>query len=154
VYDNAWAAAYAVRTRHPFHLIKGVPASGEVADATWAALEEVGLKERAHRPAHELPHGEQRLLEVAITLAASPTVLLLDEPSSGLSSGELKTMIELLRRLAQHYTILLIEHNMTMVMSISERISVLHFGAIIAEGKPEEVRANEDVKRAYLGRRA
>ncbi|MBW2147866.1 MAG: ABC transporter ATP-binding protein [Deltaproteobacteria bacterium] len=154
VYDNAWAAAYAVRTRHPFHLMKEAPRSGEVADATWAALEEVGLQERAHHPAGELPHGEQRLLEVAITLAAGPTVLLLDEPSSGLSSGELRSMIELLQHLGQRYTILLIEHNMTVVMSISERISVFHFGTIIAEGKPEEVRTNEDVKRAYLGRRA
>lgn len=154
VYDNAWAAAYAVRTNHPLHLMKRVPESGEVADATWAALKEVGLQERAYRTAGELPHGEQRLLEVAITLAASPTVLLLDEPSSGLSSGELQTMIDLLVRLGQRYTILLIEHNMSMVMSISDWISVFHFGAIIAEGRPEEVRANEDVKRAYLGRRA
>jgi branched-chain amino acid transport system ATP-binding protein len=154
VYENAWGAAYAVMTQHPFHMVKEVASTGEIADAAQGALEEVGLHEKAQDAANSLPHGEQRLLEVAIALAAGPTLLMLDEPSSGLSSGESRSMIELLRRLGERYTILLIEHNMQVVMNISDRISVLHFGKVIVDGKPEDVRKNEDVRKAYLGTRA
>ncbi len=151
VYDNAWGGAYAVRTRHPFHMLKPIVSTDEVAEAAREALEAVGLQDQAEAPAQSLSHGGQRQLEVAIALAARPSLLMMDEPCSGLSAAEAGAMIALLRQLGGRYTILLIEHNMPVVMTISDRITVLHFGEIIAEGKPEEVRKNEAVKHAYLG---
>ena len=152
VYDNAWGAAYAIQSRHPFQMIRPIAQDDETATAAWEALEAVGLRDQANVPAQTLSHGEQRQLEVAIALAARPALLMLDEPCSGLSSPEAAAMIDLLQRLGERYTILLIAHNMPVVMTISHRISVLHFGQVIAEGKPEEVRRNEQVRNAYLGK--
>ncbi|MCZ6533532.1 MAG: ABC transporter ATP-binding protein [SAR324 cluster bacterium] len=151
VYDNAWGSAYAVQSRHPFHIINPISTDGEVAQAAREALQAVGLQDKADAPAQTLSHGEQRQLEVAIALAGRPTLLMLDEPCSGLSAAEAANMIKLLQQLGGRYTILLIEHNMPVVMTISDEISVLHFGEIIANGKPKDVQKNVDVKKAYLG---
>lgn len=114
-------------------------------------LEQTGLAEKATRKANELSHGDQRALEVAIALATGPRLLLLDEPTSGMSREEAKAMMRLIERIAADVTVLLIEHNMRVVMTISDRITVLHSGEVIAEGTPAEVQANADVRRAYLG---
>lgn len=151
VYDNAWGGAYAVQTRHPFHMMIPISAGDEVAQAAREALEAVGLQDKADTPAQTLSHGEQRQLEVAIALAGRPTLLMLDEPCSGLSASEAANMINLLQQLGKRHTILLIEHNMPVVMTISDEISVLHFGEIIAHGKPKDVQKNVDVRKAYLG---
>jgi len=101
--------------------------------------------------ASEISHGEQRQLELAIALAATPRLLLLDEPGAGLSPDETQKMVTLVRKLKGRYTIILIEHKIDVVMTMSDRISVMHFGSVIAEGNPAEIQRNPEVRRAYLG---
>ncbi len=116
-------------------------------------VEEVGLSEQIDHIASTLSHGHQRRLELAIALANRPALLLLDEPTAGMSVSECTEMMSLLMRLNQKrgLTILLTEHDMKVVFSVSQRITVLHFGRVIAEGSPEEIRNNEEVQRVYLG---
>jgi branched-chain amino acid transport system ATP-binding protein len=111
----------------------------------------VGLSDKAGLPAREISHGEQRQLELAIALAAAPRLLLLDEPAAGLSPDETQKMVALVRKLKGRYTIILIEHKIDVVMTMSDRISVMHFGSVIAEGNPVEIQRNPEVRRAYLG---
>jgi branched-chain amino acid transport system ATP-binding protein len=101
--------------------------------------------------ARELSYGDQRLLEIAIALATVPRLLLLDEPTSGLSQEETQKIAGLIRRLARQYTVVMIEHKVDVVMTISDRITVMNFGEVIAEGSPAEITANERVKKAYFG---
>jgi branched-chain amino acid transport system ATP-binding protein len=116
-----------------------------------AALSEVGLASRAGQLAGDLSYGHQRLLEIAMGLAQEPQLLILDEPTQGLSSGEVTAFKALIRRLAGQITVLLIEHNMDVVMGVADIITVLNFGAVLAEGTPAEIRANGQVQAAYLG---
>ena len=116
-----------------------------------AALERVGLAERAEQRAGDLAYGHQRLLEIAMGLGQKPELLILDEPTQGLSDGEIEAFIALIRGLAGETTVLLIEHNIPVVMALAERITVLNFGEVIAEGSPEEIHANAEVQAAYLG---
>jgi branched-chain amino acid transport system ATP-binding protein len=111
------------------------------------------LAERAELPASTLPHGEQRLLEIAMALAQEPEVLLLDEPTQGLSSEETAATVAVVRRIAgeRGLTILLVEHDMDVVFNLADRVTVLQFGQVIADGTPGQVRANVDVQKAYLG---
>ena len=116
-------------------------------------LETVGLARKQGHLARELSYGEQRLLEVAVALAARPRLILLDEPSSGLNQEECLRFADLVRRVrAQGMSVVLIEHNMSVVMSVSDRIVVLHHGEKIAEGKPQEIARDPAVVSAYLGR--
>ena len=114
-------------------------------------LRTVGLAGKAERLAAHLSHGEKRHLELAIALAADPVLLLLDEPTAGMSPEETDETIVLIRELAAGRTIVLVEHKMKLVMKISDRITVLHQGQVLADGTPEEIRANELVQRTYLG---
>ncbi|MBX3572768.1 MAG: ABC transporter ATP-binding protein [Mesorhizobium sp.] len=115
------------------------------------ALERVGLSDRADQPAGELAYGHQRLLEVAMGLSLKPRLLILDEPTQGLSDGEIEGFIGLVREIARDATVMLIEHNMAVVMSLAHRITVLSSGKVLAEGTPEEIRADAHVQAAYLG---
>jgi branched-chain amino acid transport system ATP-binding protein len=115
-------------------------------------LQLVGLGQHAARPARELAHGQQRALEIAIALAADPKLLLMDEPTAGMSPEETRTMMDLIVRLAAERTVVLVEHKMKMVMGISDRIVVLHHGELLAAGTPDDIRANDEVRRVYLGR--
>ena len=114
-------------------------------------LERVGLADRASQIAGTLAYGHQRLLEVAMGLALKPKLLILDEPTQGLSDAEIDNFIALVREVAKDATVLLIEHNMPLVMQLAHRITVLDRGAILAEGTPEDIRANAAVQAAYLG---
>ncbi|WP_341892016.1 ABC transporter ATP-binding protein [Variovorax sp. YR752] len=116
-----------------------------------AVLKTVGLTDRAHHLARELAHGQQRALEIGVALAGQPKLLLMDEPTAGMSPEETKVMMALIRKLVEERTVVLVEHKMKMVMGISDRIVVLHHGELIAEGTPDDIRANDLVKRVYLG---
>jgi branched-chain amino acid transport system ATP-binding protein len=125
----------------------------ELVEKADELLSLVGLWDRRERLAKELAHGEQRALEIGMALAANPRLLLLDEPTAGMSPEETRVMMDLIVRLAKERTIILVEHKMKLVMGISDRILVLHHGELLAEGTPAEVRQNEQVKRVYLGQR-
>ena len=111
--------------------------------------ERVRLEDKLNVPVEELSHGEHRQLELGITLAHEPRLLMLDEPMAGLSAGERGFMTELIMSLKPHITVVIIEHDIDVAFSIADRVSVLHHGAIIAEGAPDEIRANEDVQEIY-----
>jgi branched-chain amino acid transport system ATP-binding protein len=128
------------------------PAREAVAGRVDAILEEVGLRGAAGRPAASLPYGHQRLLEIAMAVALQPALLVLDEPTQGLAAEEIAAVAVLLRRIAGEATVLLIEHNMQVVLDLSERITVMDGGRIIAEGTPDEIEADRNVQRVYLGR--
>ncbi|MEF8881722.1 MAG: ABC transporter ATP-binding protein [Halapricum sp.] len=120
-------------------------------EEAYEILERVGLDESAHEPASALSHGAKRQLEVAIALAGDPEVLLLDEPNAGVSSESVGDIIDLIEDVADDHAVLLVEHNMDVVMQVSERIVVLNQGEIIADGDPEAIRDDPAVQEAYLG---
>jgi len=123
-----------------------------VREAT-AQLAVFGLADRAAVPATQLPYGDQRRLEIVRALALEPTLILLDEPTAGMNLQESRNLLDLIRRIREEYrlTIILVEHNMPLVMELCERIQVLNYGQIIAEGTPEQVRADPRVVESYLG---
>jgi branched-chain amino acid transport system ATP-binding protein len=116
-----------------------------------AALDRVGLGSRADTLVSRLSHGEQRELELAVALATKPQVLLLDEPMAGLGITESARMVRLLQELRRELTIVLVEHDMDAVFALADRITVLVYGRVIASDAPAAIRANEEVRRAYLG---
>jgi branched-chain amino acid transport system ATP-binding protein len=150
VLDNV-ALAVQAHAGHSFHFWRDARSEPELRDPARAALARVGLSERAYLPASALSHGEHRQLELAMALASSPRMLLLDEPMAGLGPEESARMVGMLRALKRELTILLVEHDMEAVFALADRISVLVYGRIIASGQPREIRQNEEVKRAYLG---
>jgi len=150
--ENARLAAQA---RHPrrWQLFGGARIFKEAQALADAALEQLGLSAIADRPAGLLSHGDQRLLEVAMAMAQQPRLLLLDEPTQGLSVEETAQAVETLARFLQasRMTVLLVEHDMEVVFRLAHRITVLHRGAVIADGAPEQVKADPAVQDAYLG---
>lgn len=114
-------------------------------------IDMLGLDEVRNRPAEELSHGQKRTLEVGLTLATDPELLLLDEPTAGMGREETVELINLLKQLKTEYTMFVVEHDMDVVMSLSDRITVLHDGSVIANGPPETVTENQAVNEAYLG---
>jgi len=119
-----------------------------------ALLERLGLEDEALRPVSMLAYGRQRLIEIAVSLALSPKVLLLDEPAAGVPSGESGRIIEAIERLPQDIALLIIEHDMDLVFRLARRITVLVQGSVLVEGPPEAIAADPEVRRVYLGERA
>ncbi len=130
---------------------RNVNAFNEHYEEAYQILDRVGLAGEADRTAENLSHGEKRQLEVAIALAGDPDVLLLDEPNAGVSSEDVDDIKALIEDVATDHAVLLVEHNMDIVMDVSERIVVLNQGAVIADDVPENIRGDPDVQEAYLG---
>jgi branched-chain amino acid transport system ATP-binding protein len=148
--DNVALAAQA-RDGHSFHFWRNARKVPHLRKAAQDALERVGLGHRAGVLVSRLSHGEQRELELAVALATRPQLLLLDEPMAGLGVTESARMVKLLQELRREVSIVLVEHDMDAVFALADRISVLVYGRVIASGTPSEIRANDEVKRAYLG---
>jgi branched-chain amino acid transport system ATP-binding protein len=153
VFENLRLAEHAHRTGH-FDLFRHFLSYREPVENAWHILEELEMTEIAAQKAGELSHGRQRTLEVAMALAAEPELLLLDEPTSGMSPDETVKMIRLLKKLGARLTLIIIEHNMNLVMSISSVITVLCQGSVIASGKPSDITRDPAVREAYLGGQA
>jgi branched-chain amino acid transport system ATP-binding protein len=148
--ENAALAAQSLR-QASLSLFGDAAAEEDLNAEAMEALALVGLQDRARVKASELSHGEKRSLELAIALALKPKLLLLDEPMAGAGAAEGLRLVEILRRLKARYTILLVEHDMQAVFALADRISVLVNGRLIATGDPKEVRADAQVRAAYLG---
>ncbi len=148
--DNV-ALAVQARAGHSFRFWRNARREPELRDPARAALERVGLGGKADILASALSHGEHRQLEIAMALAGKPRMLLLDEPMAGMGPEESARMVKLLRELKRELTILLIEHDMEAVFALADRITVLVYGRVIATGSPADIRANAQVRDAYLG---
>jgi branched-chain amino acid transport system ATP-binding protein len=150
VFENVQAA---VLTHYGKSYNLFVPARGLLVEETLRVLESVGLSGKAQHVSGVLSHGDQKVLEMAIALANEPKMLILDEPTAGMSPDETAIMIKLIKRLSSEMglTILFCEHDMNLVFSIAQSIMVMSHGRTIVQGEPEEVRGNEEVQRAYLG---
>ena len=150
VLDNV-ALAVQAHAGHSFHFWRDARREPELREPARALLARVGLGDRADLPAAALSHGEHRQLELAMALCGQPRMLLLDEPMAGLGPEESARMVEMLRALKHEHTILLVEHDMEAVFALADRITVLVYGRVIATGAPEDIRANAQVREAYLG---
>jgi branched-chain amino acid transport system ATP-binding protein len=152
VHENVRLACQAMG--HDSHrLLRSHRKFAEYLERTDEVLVRVGLEGRAHQLARTLPHGDQRKLELGMILAPDPEVLMLDEPTAGMAAEQVPELIELVQTIQQagDKTVVLVEHNMNVVMSVSDRITVMHQGALLAEGTPADIAADETVQTAYLG---
>jgi len=136
--------------RHGWSILTHHGAYRDILDRALAVLEAVGLKGKEQELAANLSHGEQRNLEIGIALATEPKLLCLDEPTAGMSAAETHDTMSLVRRIAKGLTILIVEHDMLVVMELAQRITVLHYGEILAEGAPAEIQRNPKVLEVYL----
>lgn len=148
--DNV-ALAVQATDGHSFKFWNKARLDPTLIDPAMRYLEQVGMSEFAHVPVTDLAHGQQRQLEVAMTLATRPKMLLLDEPMAGMGQSESQSMMEVLRPLKGKITILMVEHDMDVVFALADRISVLVRGHCIVTGTPDEIRSNKEVRTAYLG---
>jgi branched-chain amino acid transport system ATP-binding protein len=149
VFENVRVAAQALRA--PYNAWTSRATFTDLGDKANALLALVGLAGRGSESAGNLAHGDQRALEIAVALACDPRLLLLDEPTAGMSPEEARAMMDLILKLHEERTVIVVEHRMKLVMGISDRILVLHQGRLLAEGSPDEIRAHDEVRRVYLG---
>jgi len=150
VLENVRIAAQS-RTPLSYRFFADSDKLSRLEDEAISVLEKVGLAGRASLPAKHLPHGEKKILDVAIALATKPSLLLLDEPTAGLVGDEVTRIADLIRSIANEVTVVLVEHNVDVVLSICDLVTVLHYGSVIAEGGPKEIRTNKKVQEVYLG---
>jgi branched-chain amino acid transport system ATP-binding protein len=152
VFENIRLAAQALG-KDNFKFWRAASDFKQYVERTWTVIEQVGLKERAHAAARTLPHGDQRKLELGVILAPDPEVLMLDEPTAGMASEQVPELIALIQGIqkAGGKTIMLVEHNMNVVMNVSDTITVMHMGKVLAEGTPAAIAADKEVQTAYLG---
>jgi branched-chain amino acid transport system ATP-binding protein len=149
VFENIWTA---VQSRKKFFnpFIRALKWQ-DVREKTESMLELTGFQDKAQLVCSELSYGDQRILEMGIALSTEPDLLLLDEPTAGLNSQESMLLVRKTRSMLSGQTIILVEHDMGVVMELADNISVLHYGSILAEGPPDEIKENEEVKKVYLG---
>ena len=152
VYENIRLASQAMEKGN-FNVLKNTSEMKSCEDRTTEVIERVGLTKKAHLPARTLPHGDQRKLELGMILAPDPEVLLLDEPTAGMAAEDVPEWVQLIQNIQQagNKTVVLVEHNMHVVMRISDIITVMHMGKILAEGTPSEIAVDKAVQTAYLG---
>jgi branched-chain amino acid transport system ATP-binding protein len=136
---------------HGLKMLSSIGALRDVNDRAFDIVRAIGLEGKENITAKNLSYGDRRILDIGISLASDPKLLLLDEPTSGLASRETGKMAEFIQSLAKDLTLVLIEHDMSIVLSISDHVVVLHQGRVIAEGAPEAIQQNEEVQEAYLG---
>ncbi len=150
VFDNIRSG---VRSRHGlrYHFFRRPDHNREINERTLAIIEEIGLKDVREMPVSALSYGQQRALEIGITLSTEPELILLDEPTAGMTREETGHAIRMIDRVTAGRTLIIIEHDMDVVFSLADRISVLHYGTILVTGTPDEVRNDQRVKDAYLG---
>ena len=141
-------------TGHRYAFWKNIDSLPEVRERTAQILQDIDLVSRRDLPAGLLAYAEQRTLEIGITIAGGADVILLDEPTAGMSRSESDAAVELIRNVTVGKTLLMVEHDMSVVFGLADKIAVLVYGQIIASGTPEEIRGNPKVKEAYLGEEA
>ncbi|MEM7344488.1 MAG: ABC transporter ATP-binding protein [Chloroflexota bacterium] len=143
----------AVQHKHGItrNLFRPLSAFRRVSEAAGEVLEQVGLIDMRDRKVSELAYGQQRALEMALALATQPKILLLDEPTAGMSPAETADMVKLIQSLPRTLTMMIVEHDMDVIFNIADRITVLHYGEVITTGTPDEVRHNSTVREIYLG---
>lgn len=150
VLDNVLLGIKACRN-FGFQLFRPITAYTDIYSKANQLLERVGLWEKRNESVSALAYGEQRQMEIILALASDPRILLLDEPTAGLSMSESKELIDLIQNLGKEVTMLMIAHDLDLVYEVADQISVLHYGQIVAEGTPEEIREHPKVKEIYLG---
>jgi branched-chain amino acid transport system ATP-binding protein len=150
LYENVWLGVQA-QQRHGPEVLTSADALSTVKEETDRIIGEIGLAGKVDTPVKLLSYGDRRILEITVALTAKPSLLLLDEPMSGLMSEDRKRIAAFMKQLASRLTLLVVEHAMDVVLSISDHIVVMHQGRLLAEGTPDEIRANDKVQEAYLG---
>ncbi|HXQ53360.1 MAG TPA: ABC transporter ATP-binding protein [Stellaceae bacterium] len=148
------ALAFEAKLGHDRQIVGRLRDRTDIIDGTAALLDSLGLLALAPRPVTDLPYGQRRLVEIALVLALAPKTLLLDEPAAGLASSDRNAVLDLLLRLPSALTILVIEHDMSLVFRLADRITVMVEGEVLVEGAPAEIRANPAVRDVYLGKRS
>jgi len=149
VFENVRVAAQSRKTT--FNLWSQALSHNELTEESRAILELIGLQDVQGETAANLSHGDRKRLEIGIALATKPKLLLLDEPTAGLSPPETRQTIDLIKKIAKGLTIILVEHKMKVVMEVSSKITVLYYGSLLVQGTPDDIRHNEEVRRVYLG---
>lgn len=139
------------RKKKGFHFLRSTKHYDDINQEAEMVLAEIGLISFKNIPTKELSYGDKRILEIGIALASEPQLLLMDEPTSGLPSSETERIKEFIKKISERLTVVVIEHDMSVVLTISDTITVLHQGRVIAQGSPEEIQANNQVQEAYLG---
>jgi branched-chain amino acid transport system ATP-binding protein len=149
--ENVLIAVPQVRNRG-FNMIRNIEQDTAAIDKAALVLERVGLKGKENEPSDQLSYGDRRALEIAVALATEPRILFLDEPTSGMGLEAMARLAELVQELKRTYTMIIIEHDMKFLFDLADRISVVHWGQVIAEGSPDELRANKWVQSSNLGK--
>ena len=135
-----------------FNMYRDINIESDAQEQAFRVLEQVGLKDKAHEQADQLSYGDRRALEIALALASEPRILFLDEPTSGMGTEATASLTELILELKRSYTIVIIEHDMRFLFRLADKISVIHWGQVIASGTPEELQANKWVRSSALGK--
>jgi len=150
LFENVWLGVQAQQGHGP-EVFSNPDKFKSIKEETTRIIQEIGLLAKEESPVKLLSYGDRRILEITISLTAKPSLLLLDEPTSGLVSEDRKRISEFMKRLSSQLTLVVVEHDMDVVLSISDHIIVMHQGKILAQGTPDEIRGNEKVQEAYLG---